>query len=52
MPAPAALSTLAYVHVWTGNLNVTGKATNVATTKKQPTAPSTRGTAANTRKKK
>ena len=29
----------------------TGKATNVAT-KKQPTAPSTRGTAANTRKKK
>ena len=29
MPAPAALSTLAYVHVWTGNLNVTGKATNV-----------------------
>ena len=25
MAAPAALSTLSYVHVWTGNLNVAGK---------------------------
>jgi len=28
MPAPAALSTQSYVHVWTGNLNVSGKPTN------------------------